>query len=95
MELVKKQENERPAPVEIENSEFNLDVDYVVMAIGSKLNEKLLEGLKTNSKGYIEVNERYETSEENVYAIGDNIGQKATVAWACFAGREISREELQ
>ncbi len=56
----------------------SLEVETVLLSIGVEPNtEGLLGGklkLKTDQKGYIEVNERYETSEKNVYAAGDIIG---------------------
>ena len=46
--------------------------------------------IKLNSKGYIEVDEKYMTSQEGIFAGGDIIGQKATVAWAARAGRNAA-----
>lgn len=41
--------------------------------------------------GYIKVDENYKTSDDKVYAGGDLIGQKATVAWAAKAGRDAAK----
>lgn len=89
--LVQK-EGERPIPVEIENSDFVLDADYVVMAIGSKTDKSILNELELDDKGYIIVDEGYKTSLPNVYACGDNIGGKATVAWASYYARECAEQ---
>lgn len=90
--LVKKQE-EREVPIDIDGSNYEIDIDYVVMAIGSKPQKEIIEklNLALDEKGYIKVNEEYQTSDKMVYAGGDLIGQKATVAWAAMAGREAAK----
>lgn len=94
--LVKKENEQREVPVEIENSEFEMDSDYVIMAIGSKLNNKITEqGIELNEKGYIKVDENGMTNIKNVYAIGDCAGNKATVAWAARNGKNIARRIVE
>lgn len=90
--LVQKEGERRPVPIEIENSEFLLDMDYVIMAVGSMPEKKLVDslGLETSKWGYIQINENYETSEKNVFAAGDVMGGKQTVAWAARAGRNAA-----
>ena len=91
-QLVQKDGETRLSPVDIKDSNFELDMDYVIMAIGSTVEEKIVNslGLKCNNKGYIKVNENYETSIKNVYAGGDVAGVKATVAWAARSGRDVA-----
>lgn len=91
-QLVQKEGDNRLSPVDIENSNFELNMDYVVMAIGSTVEEKVVNnlGLECDRKGYIKVNENYETSMKNVYAGGDVAGGKATVAWAARSGRDVA-----
>lgn len=91
--LVQKEEGKRPSPVDVEGSNYLLDVDYVIMAIGSKTEENILrkQGIELNEKGYIKVDENYKTNIEKVYAGGDVIGSKATVAWAARAGRNVAK----
>lgn len=93
-ELIQKEGERRLVPVEIENSEFLLDMDYVMMAVGSMPEKKLVDslGLETSKWGYIQVNENYETSEKNVFAAGDVMGGKQTVAWAARAGRNAAEQ---
>ena len=69
-------------------------MDYVVMAIGSAPEEKILNklNLERTKKGYIKVDEAYRTSIKKVFAGGDIIGQKATVAWAARTGRDAAYE---
>ncbi len=96
-ELVKKEGETREVPVDIENSNYEIEMDYVVMAVGSKPNAEILSklGLELNDWGYIKVDERYKTSDEKIYAGGDLIGQKATVAWAAMAGREAAKSIIE
>lgn len=91
-ELVKKEGETREVPVNIENSNYLMDMDYVVMAVGSSPEKQLLEelGLELNKWGYIKVDENHRTSKEKVYAGGDIAGDKATVAWAARAGRDVA-----
>lgn len=96
-ELVKKEGETREVPVDIENSNYIMDMDYVVMAVGSKPEKEILDhlGLEINQWGYIKVDEKYRTSLEKVYAGGDLIGQKATVAWAAKSGREAAKTIIE
>ena len=90
--LVQKEGEARLSPVNINGSNFELDIDYVVMAIGSMPEKSVINslGLECDKKGYIKVNENYETSMNNVFAGGDVAGTKATVAWAARTGREVA-----
>ena len=90
--LVQKEGDNRLSPIDIENSNFELDMDYVVMAIGSTVEEKVINslGLECDRKGYIKINENHETSKKNVYAGGDVAGEKSTVAWAARSGRDVA-----
>lgn len=91
-ELIQKTGETRLSPVNIENSNFELDMDYVVMAIGSMPEEKIINslGLECDKKGYIKVDENNETSMKNVFAGGDVSGAKATVAWAARTGKNVA-----
>ena len=90
--LVQKEGETRPSPVEIEGSNKVIDMDYVVMAIGSKPEEEVMQTLsmEKSKKGYIVVDENYQTNQKGIFAGGDIIGQKATVAWAARAGRKAA-----
>ena len=91
-ELVKKEGETREVPVNIEGSNYEIDMDYVVMAVGSNPEIELLEklGLELNKWGYIKVDENHRTSKEKVYAGGDIAGDKSTIAWAARAGRDVA-----
>ena len=92
-ELVKKDEEHRLVPIDIENSNYEIEADYVVMAIGSKPADFVKNmGLELDRNGYIKVDENGKTSKQKIYAIGDLAGNIATVAWAARSGRKIHFE---
>ena len=90
MELGEPDAKGRRRPVPIEGSEFVLDVDTVVIAIGTSPNpliKSTTKGLEVNSHGGIIVNEAGLTSREGVYAGGDAVTGAATVISAMGAGK--------
>lgn len=96
-ELVKKEGETRQVPVDIEGSNFEIPMDYVVMAVGSKAEEKIVKqlGVELTSRGNIKIDENYMTSKKKVFAGGDLSGAKATVAWASRSGREASNAIME
>ena len=94
--LVKKENDDRLVPENIENSNYQINTDYIIMALGSSVEsyvEKL--GLKTNKWGNIEINKEYQTSNPKIYAGGDLAGIKSTVAWASYSGREAANNIIK
>lgn len=91
-ELVQKEGEKRAVPVNIENSNYFLDMDYVVMAVGSKVEEEIVNDLEIEKTKWnnIKVDENYKTSDEKVFSCGDLAGMKATVAWAAQSGKEAA-----
>lgn len=91
-ELIQKQGETRKSPVNIENSNYILDIDYVIMAVGSETDKQLLNSLdlELTKKGTIWVDNNYKTSREKIFAGGDLAGSKGTVAWAARAGRNAA-----
>ena len=90
-ELIQKHSESRAVPVNIEGSNYEIDTDYVVMALGSTVSDEVLElGLTVNKWGNIYVNENYQTSNPKIFAGGDLAGEKGTVAWAARSGREAA-----
>lgn len=91
-ELIKKEGETREVPINIKNSNYEIDMDYVVMAIGSQPQREIIDklGLKQDKKGYIKVNDKFQTSNDKIYAGGDLVGSNATIAWAAYAGRVAS-----
>lgn len=91
MELAEPDESGRRKPVKIQNSEFDLEVDTVIMSIGTSPNpliKSTTKGLETQRWGGIIVNEETGlTSKECVYAGGDAVTGAATVILAMGAGK--------
>ena len=93
--LVQKEGETRLSPVNIEGSNYKMRMDYVVMAVGSKPEEKDIEEFEKNKWGYVNTDEEKKTSIKNVYAIGDIAGNKQTVAWAARSGRDVALEIIE
>ncbi len=90
MELGEPDETGRRRPVPVPGSEFSLDVDQVIIAIGTRANPLLISrvpGLRLNERGYIKVNERGRTSKKGVFAGGDIVTGSATVISAMGMGK--------
>ena len=95
-DLINKEGESRLVPVNIENSNYQVDVDYIIMALGSKPQEYVKDlGLKLNKWGNIEVDDEYKTSNPKIYSGGDLTGMKGTVAWAAKSGREIAKNIIK
>ncbi len=94
MELGEPDASGRRRPVPIKGSEFTLDMDTVVIAIGTGPNPLLIEateGLKLNKYGYIQTDEDGRTSKEGVWAGGDIVTGSATVILAMGAGKKAAQ----
>jgi len=94
MELGEPDEKGRRRPVVIPGSEFDLDVDTVVMSIGTSPNpliKSTTKGLEVNRWGGIVVNEDGLTTREGVYAGGDAVTGAATVISAMGAGKTAAK----
>lgn len=90
MELGEPDQSGRRRPIPKEGSEFNLNVDMVIMALGTTPNpliKSTTKGLDTNPKGCLIVNEAGLTTREGVYAGGDAVTGAATVIKAMGAGK--------
>ncbi|MBR2213019.1 MAG: NADPH-dependent glutamate synthase [Eubacterium sp.] len=94
MELGEPDESGRRRPIPVEGSEFDMDVDTVIMSIGTSPNPLLrstTEGLEANKWGCLMVNEdTLETTRDNVYAGGDAVTGAATVILAMGAGKQAA-----
>lgn len=91
-ELVQVEGESRLKPINIEGSNYEIPIDYVIMAVGSKPEEAVLNSLKLNKNkwGYIETDENNRTSDEKVFCAGDISGTTSTVAWAARSGRNAA-----
>ena len=95
MKLGEPDEHGRRSPMPIENSEFTLDIDTVVISIGTSPNpliKNTTEGLSVNKRGGIIVEENTgATSKTGVFAGGDAVTGAATVISAMGAGKTAAR----
>ena len=83
----------RRRPIPVEGSEFVLDVDTVIMSLGTSPNPLIRSttpGLETNKKGGIIVDENEMSTRENVFAGGDAVTGAATVILAMGAGKKAA-----
>ena len=91
MELGEPDASGRRRPVPVEGSEYEIETDLAIVALGTRSNPILLEAtqeLEKTERGYIKVNEETgETSIPNVFAGGDIVTGAATVILAAGAGR--------
>lgn len=94
MELGEPDESGRRRPIPIKGSEFQLDCDLAVVAIGTGANPLLTTttpGLELNKRGYIVADPQTgKTSKEGVWAGGDIVTGAATVILAMGAGRKAA-----
>lgn len=93
MELAQADASGRARPVEIKDSEFEIEADCVIMALGTSPNpliKNTTENIKYTDRGVIEVDEKGETSVKGVFAGGDAVTGSATVILAMGAGKLAS-----
>ena len=96
-ELVQKEGENRLSPVNIEGSNYYLDIDYIVMAIGSYADTDIMNSidLELNQKGKIKIDSKGNTSNPKIFSGGDVAGTKGTVAFASRAGRNAAYSILE
>ncbi len=95
MKLGEEDSSGRRRPIAIENSEFIMDVDSVIMSLGTSPNPLIsnaTKGLKTNKRGCLLVDEEsLKTSLKGIYAGGDAVTGAATVILAMGAGKKAAK----
>ena len=93
MELGEPDESGRRRPKEVPGSEFELEVDTVIMSIGTSPNpliRRTTNGIEANKRGCFVVNEDMMTTREGIYAGGDAVTGAATVILAMGAGKKAA-----
>jgi glutamate synthase (NADPH/NADH) small chain len=83
----------RRSPIVVANSEFTIELETVIVAVGTTANPLListLPGMKLSKRGYIEVNDKFQTSLEDVFAGGDIVSGSATVISAIESARKAA-----
>jgi len=93
-ELKEPDETGRRKPVPIPGSEFGLQVDALIFAIGQKPNKLLFDdvpGLEISERGTVVTDEHYRTSIKGVFAGGDAVRGEATVVLAMGDGKKAAK----
>jgi glutamate synthase (NADPH/NADH) small chain len=94
MELGEPDDSGRRRPIAIEGSEFHMDTDLVIVAVGSGANPLLTQStpdMQLNQWGYVEADpETGKTTKKGVWAGGDIVTGAATVILAMGAGRKAA-----
>lgn len=88
-------DNGRPSMREVPGSEFELDCDLVLLALGFVGPERgAIDalGVEVNERGNVSVDERWQTTKPGVFACGDMRRGQSLVVWAIWEGRECARE---
>ena len=94
MELGEPDESGRRSPVPIEGSEFEIETETVIMALGTSPNPMISRstaGLETNRRGCLVADEKGATTRPGVFAGGDAVTGAATVILAMGAGRTAAK----
>jgi glutamate synthase (NADPH/NADH) small chain len=94
MELGEPDESGRRRPLPVKGSEFEIEVDAVIVAIGTNANpliSETTEGLNVNKWGYLIADEDGRTTKKGVYAGGDIVTGSATVIKAMGAGKRAAQ----
>lgn len=94
MELGQPDASGRRSPVEVPGSEFEIECETVIMALGTSPNPLIASttgGLETNRKGCLSATEGGETTRKGIFAGGDAVTGAATVILAMGAGRRAAK----
>jgi glutamate synthase (NADPH/NADH) small chain len=86
----KKDESGRPIPVEVKGSDFILEADTVIIAIGQSIASDIVNRFKRNNKGFIAVDKNYQTSMKSVFAGGDAISGEGTIVQSVAHGKQAA-----
>ncbi|MEK9136463.1 MAG: FAD-dependent oxidoreductase, partial [Bacteroidota bacterium] len=87
----KKDASGRPIPVEVRRSDFVLEADTVVIAIGQVIGSDVINHFELNDKGFIAVDKKFRTSVPGVFAGGDAISGEGTIVQSVAHGKEAAR----
>ncbi|MBU3904617.1 MAG: NAD(P)-dependent oxidoreductase [Nanoarchaeota archaeon] len=90
MELGDLDESGRRKPIPLENSEFYIEADNIILALGQAVEP--IEGIDTTTQGTIQVDQNYKTNISNVWAGGDSVTGPATVISALSVGKRVANE---
>lgn len=86
----RKDESGRPIPVEVKKSDFVIDADTVVVAIGQVIGSDLAGRFTLNSRGFIKVDKTFRTSIPGIFAGGDAISGEGTIVQSVAHGKQAA-----
>lgn len=96
MKLGEADESGRPRPILVENSNFEIDTNFVITCLGNKLNQDKITnkfGIEIDEQtGLIKINEKMQTNIQNIFAGGDATNKKQRVAYALADGTKAGEE---
>jgi dihydropyrimidine dehydrogenase (NAD+) subunit PreT len=81
----------RPIPVEVKGSDFTLDADTVVIAIGQTIEANWLGDFDRKGGGYVRVRDNFQTSVPGIFAGGDMIAGEGTIVQSVSHGKHAAR----
>jgi NADPH-dependent glutamate synthase beta subunit-like oxidoreductase len=81
---------DRPLPLDIQGSEFVLEADAVIPAIGQVPGEDFLRLFERTLQGYLKVDDSFVTSRGNVFAGGDVVGGEGTIVQSVGHGKKAA-----
>ncbi|HEY6952588.1 MAG TPA: FAD-dependent oxidoreductase [Bacteroidota bacterium] len=85
-----KDESGRRAPIEVKGSDFVIDANTVIVAIGQKVGLDWLDAFQRTENGYLKVNKNYQTSVSGVFAAGDMTAGEGTIVQAVAGGKQAA-----
>jgi glutamate synthase (NADPH/NADH) small chain len=88
----KKDASGRPIPVPVKGSEFTLDADTIIIAIGQLVGADIAKRFKQTSSGFIATDKKFQTSEKGVFAGGDAISGEGTIVQSVAHGKQAAHE---
>lgn len=80
----------RPFPLDVEGSEFDLEADAVIPAIGQVPGANFLRLFERTPQGYLKVNDSFATSRGHVFAGGDVVGGEGTIVQSVGHGKKAA-----
>lgn len=86
----KKDVSGRPTPVDVKGSEFVIDADTVIVAIGQVIGSDLVKMFRLNRRGLIAVDKKFRTSVPGVFAGGDAISGEGTIVQSVAHGKQAA-----
>jgi NADPH-dependent glutamate synthase beta subunit-like oxidoreductase len=82
----------RPIPVEVSGTDFVIETDSLVIAIGQQIKADIVQRFERTKQGYIKVDATFQTSIPGVFAGGDAIAGEGTIVQSVAHGKQAALE---